>query len=452
LQAPELERKLGIEVFASRSPGIGGRIRHFPEDFVVEEILIDGSKAAVSPAGIHWPRGRGRNLICLLVKRDWDTLRAVKTVAERLGINHERISAAGLKDARALTAQHISISRMLPEQVEKVRIRDITLRPLRFSDEKLFSKHLFGNEFHITIRAMTHKASGVNQRVKRVFGELSTLGGVPNFFGHQRFGTVRPITHLVGRSIVWGDWGAAALTFLTEYSPYEHPESREARQQLAATRDFEKALHYFPSSLNYERDLLRHLAKRPNDFAGAFRRLPRKLCKLFVQAYQSYLYNRFLSSRIRCLSLTEVYVGDYVVNLGKRGLATGPPKETDAQALPEIGRAVGESQMRVCLPLIGVKQGPSGGVQGELEQEILEAENVTPQDFYVSSMPKISAAGRMRPVLASVMSLSMETASEDSTIPLTRKAGLNFTLHRGSYATVVLREFMKPVDLLGAGF
>ena len=29
---------------------------------------------------------------------------------------------------------------------------------------------------------------------------------------------------------------------------------------------------------------------------------------------------------------------------------------------------------------------------------------------------------------------------------------LGFTLNRGSYATVVLREFMKPQDLIQAGY
>ena len=45
--------------------------------------------------------------------------------------------------------------------------------------------------------------------------------------------------------------------------------------------------------------MLQNLAEKPNDFIGAFKQLPFKLQMLFVQAHQSYLFNRFLGERIR---------------------------------------------------------------------------------------------------------------------------------------------------------
>ncbi len=452
MRVPRLEKKLGIEVYASRSPGIGGRIRRFPEDFVVEEILVDGSKAEVSQVEVQRSARRGRYLICVMVKRGWDTLLAVKTVARQLRISGERINIAGIKDAKALTAQHISIGRFTPEQVSGVKIKDITLHPLRFADEKISSELLMANEFHIVIRAIPHKASTVEQRVEKVQNELSTLGGVPNFFGHQRFGTVRPITHLVGYSLLREEWKRAVLTFLAAPSPHEHPESREARQRLGDNEDFSKAVRYFPANLKYEHLMLRHLARRPNDFVGALRRLPRKLCKLFVQAYQSYIFNRALSERFRRCSLTEAYVGDYVVTLGKQGLARRESKQVTTQTRPSIQEALDKNKMRVCIPLIGFKQGTSEGVQGEIEHEILEGEGVEPENFHIAAMPEISAAGRLRPVLVPIINLSTDAISKDATIPSMQTIGLNFMLHRGSYATVVLREFIKPRDLIRAGF
>jgi len=452
LRIPELEKTLGIEVYASQSPGIGGRLRQLPEDFVVEEILIDGSKAEISPVKGPQPLGRGRYLVCAMVKRNWDTFHATKTVAKRLGVSPEQMSIAGIKDAKALTAQHISISRTLPEQVAGVDIKGIALRPLRFSNEKMYSELLLGNEFHILIRAISHKASVVEQRVKQVQAELSAVGGVPNFFGHQRFGTIRPITHIVGRFLTQDNWEKAALTYLAEPSQHEHPESREARRQLNDTQDFSSALHSFPKSLRYERLMLRHLAKSPNDFVGAFRRLPIKLRRLFVQAYQSYLFNKFLSERIRHLSLTEVYAGDYVVKLGKHGLATREVEQATAQSLQSFKKVLDENTMRVGIPLVGFRQGTSAGVQGEIEQKILRAEGIEPQSFYIPAMPEISAPGRLRPVLASIMNSSVDAVCKDSVNSSKREVGLSFRLHRGSYATVVLREFMKPQDLIKAGF
>lgn len=453
MNVPRLEKQLGIEVYASSSLGIGGKIRQFSEDFVVEEALLDGSKAEISPVETQQLVGKGHYLICVLVKRDWDTFLAVRKVAKRLGISPKRIQIAGIKDAHALTAQHISIRRITPEQVSRVKIKDITLRPLRFSEEMVFSQLLLGNQFRVLIRAISHTSSVAERRVKKVHGELLSLGGVPNFFGHQRFGTVRPITHLVGRSITKGDWKNAALIFLAQPSPHEHPAAREARQQLQDTRNFREALRLFPRYLRYEQMMLTHLTKQPKDFVGAFRKLPLKLRRIFVQAYQSFLFNRFLSQRIRRgIPLNETQVGDYVVNLDNQGILTDEFTLVTAQSLSHVKKALNEGKMRVAIPLLGFKQNPSEGIQGEIEQEIIETENVVPRNFYVPLMPEISAPGRLRATLTPMIKLSVEQPTKDSANPPKQEIKLSFTLHRGSYATVLLREFMKPRNLIKAGF
>lgn len=428
MNIPKLEKMLGIEVYASKSLGIGGRIRQFPEDFVVEEVLADGSRAEVKPTRkTSHVTGKGRYLACVLVKRNWDTILAVEAVAKQLGLSAEAIHIAGIKDAKAVTAQHIRIGRVTPEQVSQVKIRDITLHPFCFVNEKIHSGLLLGNCFRIVIRAIAHSSSLIEKRMENTQNELSSLGGIPNFFGHQRFGTVRPITHIVGNHIIKGEWEKAALTFLAMSSEHEHPEARRARQQLWDTRDFETALYCFPQQLRYERFMLSHLAKHQNDFVGAFQRLPMKLCKLFVQAYQSFLFNNFLSARIKHeMSLNQVLNGDYTVKVNKKTC--------------------------VALPLVGFKQSISAGRQGENEKDILESEDVKPYDFRVLRMPKISAPGGLRAVLVSVNSLSVEKPTRDQANLSKRQVRIGFRLSRGSYATVLLREFMKPRNLVKAGF
>ena len=453
MRVPALEKELGMEIYATQSLGVGGRIRQFLDDFVVEELLADGSKAEVSPVETQEPVGRGRYLICVLVKRNWDTLLAVRRIARRLGISHKRIRIAGMKDTKALTAQHISLQGVAPTRVSQVKIKDITLHPLRFSDRRIYSQLLLGNQFQVVIRAISHASSVVEQRVKNVQNELASLGGVPNFYGHQRFGTIRPITHLVGRFLTRGQLEKAALAFLAQPSVHEHPESREAREQLQDTQDFEEALRCFPRHLRYERFMLGHLAKQPRDFVGAFRELPLKLRKLFVHAYESFLFNKFLSERIRRgVSLNEAQIGDYVVKLDDHGLPTTDFMHVTASSLQTVKKALNEGKMRVAIPLVGFKQLPSQGVQGEIEQEILETENVNPQNFNISFMPEVTALGMLRAILAPAINLSVEESSKDSANPSKRKTRLGFTLHRGSYATVLLREFMKPRDLIKAGY
>ncbi len=423
---PKLEREIGIEVYATHSHGIGGVLREAPEDFKVEEILKDGSKAQIEPAVVPQINGRGRYLVCILVKRNWDTLLAVQAITQKLGIDPERIQIAGIKDKRAVTAQHVSIGRMLPEQVAHFKLDNLWLYPLRFSNEKIHTKLLFGNQFCITARAISHTPSEIIERMEKVRTRLLKLGGCPNFFGHQRFGTTRPITHLVGKHILLGEWEKAALTFLAKPSPNEHPESRLAREQLRSTQDYEEALQHFPSKLVYEREMLSHLAKRSRDFVGAFYRLPRKLSQLFVQAYQSYLFNKFLSQRIKNeLPLKKARKAEYKLKI--------------------------DGEEFLALPQVGFKQSISFGEQGAIEKGILEKEEVRLKDFKVSTMPEISSSGGLRTALMPLISLKTENPVGDIGSK-GMMVKLSFGLRKGSYATVLLREFMKPRSPIEAGF
>ena len=454
MQVPQLEKGVGIETYATQSLGIGGRIRQLLDDFVVEELLVDGSLAEVSAPVESWePAGEGRYLICVLVKRRWDTFLAVRQVAERLRISQKRIRFAGIKDTKALTAQHISLQNVSPNKVLDVQIKDITVYPQRFSRERMYSQLIRGNRFHITIRGIDHSASVIEERAKSVQEEIELLGGVPNFFGHQRFGTIRPNTHQIGKYLTRGDAEKAALVFLAEPSIHENPEAREARQQLQDTMNFEEALERFPRFLRYERFMLRYLAKYPNDFVGAFRELPRRLRKLFVQGYQSYLFNRFLSERIRRgISLNEPQVGDYMIKLDENGIPTEEWDQVTDQNLQAMTDAVKEGKLCVAAPLVGPEQPPSKGIQGEIEQAILETENVTPEQFKIPFMPEATAEGRVRAILNPVWNLLQEEIADDSENPGKQMMKLGFTLNRGSYATVLLREFMKPQDLITAGY
>ncbi len=208
------------------------------------------------------------------------------------------------------------------EDASKVNVKDIQIIPVGYVREALSTYYLLGNNFTIKIKAIRLQKSTVETRITQTIGEIEAAGGIPNFFGHQRFGTTRPITHLVGKAIVRGDFKEAAMLFLAKPSEYEHPASRQARQQLQETGDFRQALENFPRQLRFERLMLSHLADNPEDFVGAFQRLPLKLQELFVQAHQSYLFNRFLSERLaQGYALNRAEVGDWVVGVERSGFA-----------------------------------------------------------------------------------------------------------------------------------
>ena len=458
---PRIEKSMGIEVYATRSPGIGGVIRQNVEDFVVEELLVDRSKAEIRSGRTRASLNvlgsspvKNRYLLCVLVKRNWDTFIALRNIAAQLGINTNRIQIAGIKDAKAITAQHVTVENVSTEDLKKVAVKDMDIRPIGYMRNKLSSYYLMGNSFKITITGIKHSKPTVQERVAKVMQELDAVGGVPNFFGHQRFGTTRTITHLVGEALVEGKLERAATLFLAKPSQCEHPASREARRELQKTRNFKLALKNFPKQLRYERSMLTHLAERPNDFSGAFRRLPFKLRELFIQAFQSFLFNRFLSERIeRGLPLNVASVGDYVVNVDRSGLPMAIMHRTvETATLEEINDLITAGKMRLAIPLIGFKQHPSDGVQGEIEKRILKQENVSMEDFRITVMPEMATRGQLRTATTPLNDFSLDEVSQDTARPPRHTAKVSFTLQHGSYATILLRELMKPRNVIEEGF
>jgi tRNA pseudouridine13 synthase len=200
--------------------------------------------------------------------------------------------------------------------------------------------------------------------------------------------------------------------------------------------------------------MLKSLARNPEDFSGAFRRLPSRLLELFVQAYQSYLFNRFLSGRIKHgFSLNAAEVGDYVIGVEKSGVSMpAMHRIASSETVKEVNRAVHGGRMRLAIPLIGFKQSRSLGVQGEIESRVLEEEEVSPCDFRVSAMAGMSSRGELRAALTPLMGFSSDDVLVDAEGVRRHTLRMDFMLYRGSYATIVLREFMKPPDPVKAGF
>jgi tRNA pseudouridine13 synthase len=460
LSVPEIDHKLGMEVYATKTGGIGGAIRKTVEDFIVEEILLDGSKAVVEKSdGIVKPAlgattNRQRYLLCVLIKRNWDTFAAIKSVAKALGIEQARIQFAGIKDAKAITAQYVTFDGVPAEEVAKVAYRDVELRPIGYFREPLSTFYLLGNNFTITLKDITPHINVVQEQITRIVQEVEDSGGIPNFYGHQRFGTTRPITHIVGKALVKGNIEEAAMLFLAKHSLTEHPTSAQARLELQESQDFKVAYENFPSQLRYERSMIMHLIENPGDYIGAFRCLPLKLRMLFVQAYQSILFNRFLSERIkRGFELNRAEAGDYVLNVERSGLPmvrTG--KLVDATKLDEVNLQIKAGKMRVALPILGFGQKFSQGEIGEIQHEILQAEGIELPNFRISALPEINGKGELRAIVTPVKNFTAKSIAPDVKSTSKIKANLEFMLFRGSYATVLLREVMKSEDPITAGF
>ena len=446
-----------MDVYATKTQGIGGRIKESVEDFVVEEVLVDGSKATVTGEVPERVLGsslrKQRFLLCVLVKRNWDTFIVVKNIAKLLSIDQARVQFAGIKDAKAFTAQYITIEDVSMEEAMKVDMKDAQVHPVGYVREMLSLFYLLGNNFTITIKSIKDSEKTVEKSIAQTMQELDAIGGIPNFFGHQRFGTTRPITHLVGKAIVQGNFEEAAMLFLAKPSVHEHPASRQARQNLQDSGDFNSAQKNFPKQLRFERIMLNYLAGNPGDFVGAFQRLPLKLQALFVQAHQSYLFNRFLSERLKNgLPLNEAFGGDFVVGVERSGLPlTSTAKVVTTENLDEVNEQIKAGRLRVALPIFGVKQKLSHGIMEKIEKEVLEKEGIPMENLTFNELSRVGGKGGLRAAVTPVRDFKVQNISGNME-GVGCQAKVSFMLLRGSYATVALREIMKPSDLIAAGF
>ncbi|MEM2975295.1 MAG: tRNA pseudouridine(13) synthase TruD, partial [Candidatus Bathyarchaeia archaeon] len=92
------------------------------------------------------------------------------------------------------------------------------------------------------------------------------------------------------------------------------------------------------------------------------------------------------------------------------------------------------------------------GVQGEIEQKILQEEKIMPEDFQMKAFPEIRAAGGLRTAITPILNFTFNKPIKDNVNPSKKAVMLIFTLQRGAYATILLREIMKTKNLLKAGF
>jgi len=400
----------------SEKPGIGGRIKVLPEDFVVIEEplpqIFEGRKHA----------------IFLLKKRNWDTMAVIKEIAKRAGISHRDIGFAGTKDRHAITYQYISVPAGAREKVESVQIRDIQLR---FVSYGRFIKlgHLLGNRFRIIVRSVGEDAF---ERAKEIIRELREKGGFPNYFGYQRFGERRVVNHLIGKLLLREEFEEAARLFLG-YADGSM-EGDEARKNFWETGDVDRALEEFPRFLRYERTLL-YTYKKTGSWKKAFLSLPLPIMRIFIHSYQSYLFNLYLSRRIEELPLGEPLVGDVVIQV-KGGIPyrdrTYRVTETNINFVRE---KVERGQAMVSGPLFGFAMRKAKGLPGELEGEILEEEGITLETFRKLPKPMAEPGGR-RELLIRPLGMAY------GYIPETGMC-FRFFLPKGVYATSVLREVMK---------
>ncbi|HJJ92526.1 MAG TPA: tRNA pseudouridine(13) synthase TruD [Methanocorpusculum sp.] len=409
-----LEQTLGMNYYATNIQGIGGVLRSIPQDFIVEELPVKFT-------------GTGPYLIVKLTKRAWEHQHAMREITKRLGISQKRIGWGGNKDRNAVTTQYISLYKITKTELEKITIKDIILKPITYHQFNLNLGDLKGNQFEITLRNC--EPEKLSERITAITSDILSLG-IPNYYGIQRFGALKPITHRIGLHILRGEYESAIKAYVGTAFPQESEEIKSARTAFVETGNAKDALHDLPTRLTYERIMLDTLAKHPGEYGWALQAMPPKLLSMFVSAYQSWLFNMSLSGRCAAgIALSDVNVGEHLIFSNERIDTVTKRNLPIARQHIKHGRcAVAAWMPGSTLP---VKPGP-------LEEEmfiLMEKDGVSMQSFEnASAFTGTNFEGNHRKIV-----LQTDIISKISGTNVT----LRFVLPPGHYATTVCREYMQ---------
>jgi tRNA pseudouridine13 synthase len=396
---PNLDTQIGISVYSTNFDGIGGKIRVQSEDFQVTEIISKRSQKSINEQDGY--------AVYKLTKKKIDTNHALSSIFRKKGV---RLKSLGLKDASAITEQFVC-SGNKGKALENFSTEKYSLEKVGYVKKPLTKKDMIANHFKIKISDCSDGLS--------VFTEYEKI---LNFYGYQRFGSKRPVTHLIGKAILQRDFLKAVELILSFTSTYDSKENTEIREKLSDPQNYEKYFDQVPFQMDIERIVLKEMIEH-GDPLRAIRAIHLPLRRFYISAYQSFIFNQSLSSAyLDGENLFEAQSSD--VCFDSKGI---------------IGKYVKGLDQYLALPFVGYSYYKKTRFDYQISK-ILEQEEITPKDFFIKEMQEVSSEGGFR---QSAIHCSDYSSHDDM---------VEFSLSRGSFATILLREIMKPSDPMLAGF
>ncbi|MFO7895283.1 MAG: tRNA pseudouridine(13) synthase TruD [Longimicrobiales bacterium] len=449
-------------------PGLRAVFKARWEDFQVEEIPeIE-------------PEGSGDHLWLEIEKWGLATPRAVSEVARALGVKPSSVGYAGMKDARAVARQWVSVEHVEPERALSLanpRIR--VLQAVRHF-RKLRRGWHSGNRFVIRLRpgsgaafeSMARSArlgdepggaaspaassppldfglgdwgmaDGAVDPLGHVRGVLDTLSsrGVPNYYGPQRFGT-RGDTWRVGRALAREEWDEAAGLIAgrplypggdaVDPAAGIFPDSGDilrARELFDQGR-YTEAAETWPRGFGQCARLAEAMERTGGDAARALPVVGKRMLRLYASAYQSWLFNAVLAERIRDETMATLLEGDLAWKHDTEALF---PVEDPAAEQPRADAF----EVSPTGPLVGRRMREPEGAVAKLEARVIEEAGLRPEALESRAMKPLT--GRRRPLRFALGEVGVDAGSDDRGPYLE----LRFALPPGCYATAVLRELGK---------
>lgn len=348
----------------------------------------------------------------ILEKTNYAQIKAIEKVASVFSTSSKLVHFAGTKDKTAITRQLISVYGVNPNTFEdnlkffNENVDDLKLEYIGEFKSRLNLGDNLSNEFFITIRDLEKKDI---QKAKNNIDEILKQG-VLNYFDDQRFGYAKN-THIVGKYVLLNEVERAYFEILTSMpdNPKENLvnfiEFIKSNWEQIKTQNIDiidKAIELIPVYLRDEKRGLEHLKKYKNDFPGAFKKIHKKIRTLYINAYQSYLFNETIK-----LLKSKNLICDY-------------------EQLELINKDTKLDEN--IKPLI---------------EELLEKDKLSQQNFKLTSMPELKIRPALRETLIEVKDLKIIEEGKDELNEGKLKIVVNFKLQSGAYATNVVKQMFE---------
>jgi tRNA pseudouridine13 synthase len=414
---PEIDFQAGMECYCTNFAGINGTIKENNEEFQVSEII---DYTFLKPPYFSSVQNNEHKFpLYLLEKHNIDSNHAVIEIKKQSGL---KLKIMGIKDAKAETSQYASCeqTKNLPKYIITNKTK-LTL--LGFLRTPLSKSVLIGNSFKIKIKTSDNN----------IHPFLLELNKIANFYGLQRFGSERMVTHLVGKALLERNYNKAIEYLLSYTSKYDSKFSKEIRERSRDPKNYHKLIQILPKGMDLER-LILHTLVKGKDSVAVIRSIPINIRRLFVQAYQSYIFNKCLSNAL--LSNEDIQKckdGDLCFEIEKplvfgriRKFREGVDSNNDVAP---------------AIRLVGYNYQPGKNRFDHITKRILADENISPTAFYLKDLQELSLQMGFR-----------QTSLFCSEFSYFGRLELLFKLPKGSYATTLLRELIKPLDPIKAGF
>lgn len=383
------------------------KLKCIPADFRVEE------QVTLQSTG-------GSFALYLLNKESLGTLEAIDHVVNRWNIPRQQIAWAGLKDRHAFTSQYVTIKGGPRQNMQAGKLE---LKFLGYAARPVHPRDIVSNRFRVVLRDMDEAEIAA---AKRTLAEVDR-DGLPNYFDEQRFGSLGESGVFIAQPWCKGDYERALWLALAEHNDHDRPDEREQKRLLRENwgkwPEAKAAL-----TRSNRRSVITFLADKPDrpDFKRAVALIRQDLRSLWLAAYQSHLWNQMLAAVLEANCRAEDL----------------KPQRIARQNLPFFTALPDEHRQWLHdfqMPLPSARLHLDPGDLKDLIDDVMVAEGMELREVRVKFPRDAFFSRGERPAIFRPEYLEHTTA-EDDLYPGRSRLTLQFTLRRGSYATIFVKR------------